>query len=143
METYRQGDFVQIINTAKCQIDRTVGKDVNVFEIKEIEVEFVKLIDCFGRIPLREIQPIPINGKDDLKIYYSPYVMATIVESGDPTPFHSVDYSYYMDSLESSFYQGKSIKALINERNLKYVHEVQHYLFDELNCKGLKINIIF
>jgi hypothetical protein len=41
METYRKGNFVQIINTTKYQIDRIAGKNVNVFEIKETGVEFM------------------------------------------------------------------------------------------------------
>jgi hypothetical protein len=101
------------------------------------------LIDCRGRIPLSEIQPIPINGKDDLKIYYNPVVMASIVAPGDSTPIHKTDYSYYIIALGRNSYQGKSLKELIEERNLKYIHEVQHYLFDEFNCEGLEINTIF
>ena len=142
MEPYRQGDFVQIIDNTKYQIDRISGKNVNVFEIRETEAEFVKLIDCRARIPLREIQPIPINGKDDLKIYYSPVVMATIVGPDDPTPIHRINYSYYLKTFESCSYKDQSFKELIDERNFRYVHEIQHYLFDELNCEGLEINLL-
>jgi hypothetical protein len=139
MEAFKQGDFIRLRNIAAFHIERYSKETINIFEILSIEAEYASVIDINSKIPLSEIEPISINGKDDLKIYYSPIVMASIVEPGAPLPIRNKDYSYYYDKFLRCTYKGKNYQELIRERDLKYVHEVQHFLLDEHNCKGLKI----
>jgi|GEM_PF-1625192 len=140
MEEFRKGDFIRLNNMDKYHIDRALTIDINIFEIINIKDGFIKVEHCENKIPVSEIEAIPINGKDDFPIYYYPIVMSTIVGPNDPTPMREEDYSYYYDSFRSCYYENKNFRELIKERGLQYVHEVQHFLFDQFQDKGLKIN---
>ncbi len=142
MKGFRTGDFIRLKNMDRWQINRISGKMINVFEINNIEPEYVRVNNCKEKIPISEIEPIPINGKDDSKIYYDPIVAASTVFPGDPIPIHKEDYSYYYDSLKKHSFQNKNFQELIKEQGLQYVHQVQHFLSDKFHDDGLKINAI-
>jgi len=140
MEVFRKGDFIRLKNIDDYQIERYSGENVNIFEISDIELDFVRVLGCKNNIQISDIDSIPINGKDDFQIYYDPIVCASIVGINDPAPVRHKDYSYYFEAFKRSSYQNKNFQELIKERGLKYVHEVQHFLTDEFQDNGLKIH---
>jgi hypothetical protein len=140
MESFRIGDFVSLNNREKYQTDNSLSKNVNVFEITDIAPDFIKVKYSDSKIPFSEVKPIPINGKDDLKIYYDPIIAASIIGHNAPIPVHDKDYTYYYKSFEKHRLESKNYQELINDQGLEYVHEIQHFLLDKFNDKGLKIN---
>ena len=49
-----------------------------------------------------------------------------------------------MDHLERVTEEdGTSVRSLVEEQNFKYVHEVQHWLKDEMQDEGLKLDHSF
>ncbi|HJV78659.1 MAG TPA: hypothetical protein VJ602_09765, partial [Paludibacter sp.] len=72
MEQFREGDFIRLKNLANYQIDRISVGEVNIFEILVKEDNYVEVRGCESKILISDIEPIPVNGKDDLKIYYHP-----------------------------------------------------------------------
>jgi hypothetical protein len=95
---YKLGDFIRLKHIEKWQINRISGKKHNIFEISNIAPKYVEINNCKEKIPISEIEPIPINGKDDFKIYYDPIVAASLVFPSDPIPIHKTNYSYYFES---------------------------------------------
>ena len=142
MKNFRKGDFIRLKNLDRWQINRITGKEINVFEINNIESEYAEVKNCNEKIPISEIEPISINGRDDSKIYYDPIIAASTVFPGDPIPISRKDYSYYYDSFKRHFFQSKNFQELVKEQDLQYVHQVQHYLFDEFQDDGLKLDAI-
>ena len=142
MENFRKGDFIRLKDIDRWQVNRISGKTINVFKIDSISPEFVEVNNCKEKIPISDIEPIPINGRDDSKIYYDPIIAASIVFPGDPVPIHRKDFSYYYDSFKRHFFQNKNYQELIKELDFQYVHQVQHFLFDEFRDDGLKIDAI-
>ena len=140
MEDYRLGDFVRLKNVAAYQIDRLSGRKTNIFEINKIDSEYLEVNNCKEKIPFSEIESIPINGSDDLEIYYDPIVAASIVFPGEPIPIREIDRSYYYHTFKRCYYDQKNYQELINEQGLQFVHQVQHFLSDEFHDKGLKID---
>ena len=142
MEKFIIGDFIRLKNVAGYQIDRNSGGKINIFEINNIEPEYVKVNDCKEQIPISEIESIQINGVDDFEIYWAPIIKASIEFPNDPIPIWKTDYSYYYDAIKRSFDQDKCFQVLINEQDLRYVHQVQHFLFDIFEYNGLRIDAI-
>ena len=140
MELLRKGDFIRLKNIADYQIERYSGETVNIFEISDIELDFIRVLGCKNNIPISDIDSIPINGKDDFQIYYDPIVCASIVGVNDPAPIRKKDYSYYFDAFKNYFFENKNFQELVKERGLKYVHEIQHFLTDEFQDTGLEIH---
>lgn len=141
MEKFRKGDFIRLKNLAKYPIDRIFGKEVNIFEILIIEDNYVEVRSCKSKILISDIEPIPINGKDDFQIYYSTYKMATYVNPCDQAPDTKIDKSYYYDAFKRiNNYLGKNYQEIMKEQGFQYVHEIQHYLNDELDHQRLEIN---
>jgi len=143
MEKFRKGDFIRLKNLANYQIDRFSGEEVNIFEILIIEDNYVEVRNCKSKIPVFELEPIQVNGKDDFKIYYdSTNVCASVViNPNNPVPVHRPDYTYYYDSdsFKTNTYLNKNFQNLIIDRGIQYVHEVQHLLLEDFNDKGLII----
>jgi len=140
MEDFRIGDFIRLKNLKQYLIDR-INEDVNIFEISSIVDGNVELFKCKGKIHISDIDAIPVNGKDDFQIYfYDDKIMATYVNPNDSPPVSKIDKSYYYDLFERIIYHGKNYQELIEEQGLQYVHEIQHYLFDELDREKLMID---
>ena len=114
---------------------------MNLFRIIAINEDNITLCSHFGltfEVKYSDILPVPINGEDDQSIYYDPVVAASIVNPGDEIPTHRTDYTYYMEQFKWSTYNGKTFFDMIKERELKYVHEVQHFLVNEFQRDELK-----
>ena len=142
MENFREGDFIRLKDLDRWQINRIPGKTINVFEINNIEPEYVEVKNCTEKIPISEIEPIPINGRDDFEIYYDPVIMAHFELPNEPIPISRRDYSYYYDTFKNCRSEGKNYQEIIKEQGLQYVHQVQHFLFDEFHDDGLKLDAI-
>lgn len=138
MEEFRNGDFIRLKDMNKYHIDRF--SNVNIFKITIIIDGYVEVRDCKDRIPLSEIEPIPINGKDDSQIYYDPIYMAPIVGWNEPSEMRRKDYSYYYDYLQRCLIGNQNYQELIREKGLLYVHEVQHFLYDLCPDNHLRLN---
>lgn len=144
MEPFEIGDFVRLKNLSNYSIERIFDSELNIFEIVTKDNEFVILASCKSRIPLNHIEPIPINSKDDRKIYYHPHTMAQYVSnSSNANPMITKDYTYYLDAFKNESIDNKTYYELIHENKLKYVHEVQHFLINELKLGELRIDITF
>jgi hypothetical protein len=147
MKNFRKGDFVSLKepnficleNFNGFYIQRFSRDKVKILEITNIESDSVELKFCNKKVPLSDIKEIKINGKDDLRIYYDPIIMAPIIGINDPVPEHKSDYTYYYDSFKRCKDGNKNFQELIQEKGFKYVHEVQHFLFDKYQDEGLKI----
>ena len=141
MVQFRKGDFIRLKNLANYRIDRSTNEDVNIFEILIKEDNYVEVRSCKSKIPISDIEPIPVNGKDDFQIYYYPTnVMPTHVNPGDSVSVSKIDKSYYYDAFERITYLGKNYKEIMKEQGFQYVHEIQHYLYDKSDHQRLKIN---
>ena len=142
MELFRKGDFIRLKNFDKYEINRLIDIDVNVFEIIEFNKEYVTVLGCSNKIPRTDIEPILINGVDDLKIYYDPVISASIVRSNDTRHQTSKNYNYYFETFKKCNYKGKNLHETCLELGFRHVHEVQHFFTDLLKekIKSLKIN---
>lgn len=136
---FQINDIVRLKESNK-QLD-VLGRTMNLFRIIAINDDNITLCSHFGitfEAKYSDILPVPINGEDDKNIYYDPVVAAAIVYPGDEIPVHRTNYTYYMEQFKWSTYNGKTLFDMINERKLKYVHEVQHFLVNEFQRDELK-----
>jgi len=131
MNTFRIGDFIRLKNLSKHYLDITTLSDINIFEIKDIieDVEYV-ITDCETRIPISDIEPIPINGQDDKYISFNSSPMAKYVDYNDVAPNMKCETSYFLDDFKQILDEDENKQEIV--QNFKFVHEVQHYLRDEI-----------
>jgi hypothetical protein len=142
MEKLRIGDFIRLKDIAKWNTGRILHKDVNVFSIASLHEAFVTIQPSEERIPLDEIEPIPINGVDDLNIYYDPIIAADVVSFGETIPVRRRDQRYYYDKFLQCKFETKNFQELIKEKHCAFVHEVQHFLYESFKDSGLKIDAV-
>ena len=135
---YREGDFIRLKDISEYNINRLNGFDVNVFEIINIEDDIYRLNGYSVTVLSSEIEPIPINGKDDFDIYYDPQIAASISPRKKMSSYRK-DFTYYYDAFERSYKDAKNFKEIINDRGYKYVHEIQHFLGEIHQPRALKI----
>jgi hypothetical protein len=140
MEEFKIGDFIKLKNVLKHQIDRLTSGDINVFKIESIDYEYVQVEDCNEKLQLSDIEPIPINGIDDINIYYDPIMCAPYVGKNGKEPLINTDYSYYFDAFKRCFIEDNNFQELVHKKNLTFVHEVQHFLTNESIDNRLMIN---
>ena len=131
MSTFRIGDFIRLKNLSKHYLDVTTLSDINIFEIVNIieDVEYV-ITDCETRILISDIEPIPINGQDDKHISFKSSQMAKYVGYNDLAPNMRCETSYFLDDFKQILDGDENKQETI--QNFKFVHEVQHYLRDEI-----------
>lgn len=138
-EPLQNGDFVKLEHPEKYPKDNeTPGRKVNVYKIKSIDKDSVKLENVSIKVPLEEIKPIGIDGVEDRWIYYDPYIAASI-SFDDSVKTCNVNYTYYMEKFDNCFIKGKNYRQIIEKKKLRYVHEVQHWLKDATGQDGLKV----
>lgn len=142
MNDFKTGDFIRLKNVKSYKIDRVYGGTINIFEISNISPRFVEIKNCKEKIPYSEIEAIPINGLDDLQIYYDPIIAASFVRNGDPIPVRQVDKSYYLETFKTCNYQGETFYDLVKKRKLEYVNDVQEFLRTEFQKSELEIDAI-
>ena len=134
------GDFVRFRDGSYLGLDVNVNDMVNIFTFQGMrEQGFCKLKEFQDKIPITQLQAVPIDGKSDLAIYYDPPVAASIVNPGKHIPVHHTDYSYYMDSFAKHKEGDKTYKQMVEEQGFQFVHEVQHWLKENEGASYLRI----
>lgn len=144
MEPFEVGDFVMLVKEKYQKVVDSLIYTNNVFRILEIDESSItpkfKLEGFDNWYEHDEVLAIPIDGVHDKDIYYAPVIMASYVAPGQPVPEHHTDYSYFMDCFKRCTYKSKTYVELVKAANCQFVHEVQHYLKEELGGSDLKIN---
>lgn len=142
MENFKKGDFIRLKDLSKYHIERVYGSEVNIFEIKNIGPDYVEIKDCKTQLKISNIEPIPINGKDDFNIYYNPVIAADSLLPGESSKPRQTDYSYYLDAFKRCTYKDKTFYELVIKKKFKYVHEIQHFLLKQVDTSELYINAL-
>lgn len=142
MENFRKGDFIRLKDLDRWQVNRISGKTINVFEINDKTDLYVEVKNCKEKIPISEIEPIPINGIADFRIYYDPIISDSFNKDGEPIPIKQVDKSYYLEAFKKHTFKGKNFNDLVKEQNLEYVNDVQNFLRREFKKSELRIDAI-
>lgn len=112
---------------------------VSKFDQKHIQLSYYSTI-----IPLNDLEAVLIDGKEDAVVYYDPVIAASVEAQGKPIPEFHTDYSYFMEHFKICQYDDElTYYDKVNEQNLQFVHDVQHWLKDDLDDIGLKIRHSF
>ena len=148
-EDLRRGDFVRMKNEVynknlEEQPDKLIYQE-NIFEVSNIS-DSGQIMTAESSIPLSfdDIEAVLIDGHEDSIVYYDPVIMASYVAPGQPVPVHHEDKSYYMEHFKRCYdVHMKAFTDCVAERGFQFVHEVQHWLKDEMQDEGLKLNHSF
>ena len=136
----RNGDFVRFRDDSVNGQEVKLKEMVNAFTFQgKRKTGYCKLREMQDVVPVDQLQYIPIDGQSDVMVYYDPVVMASIVQPGKPVPVHHTDYSYFMDSFEKWKDGEETFRQIVEEKGFQFVHEVQHWLRDEMDDDGLKL----
>lgn len=139
-ESFNVGDIVKVRHPEQYRkSDDIYAYHLNLYRISSIGTDTVRLDSVESDVPLREVLPVAIDGVEDRWIYYAPHIAASF-DFGDGVHTSSHDYSYYMDILEHSCDGKNTFRELIEKSKLRYVHEVQHWLWKKYQDNGLNIN---
>jgi len=132
MEQFREGDFIFLKNTHDYIFDDPFCKEITVFEIQKLSNGYAEVVFCEKKVPLFDLDPIPISKKYDNIYYDSDGVpMSSLIDISGNKPEIGYDYSCY--------YENDAIQKLIKNNKFYFVHELQHFLID--NSLGeLRIN---
>ena len=114
----------------------------NVFRIvKLLDNGSLRLADIETDVHRSNVEAIPVDGVHDRNIYYDPIIAASYVAPGQPVPVHPSQRGvYYLDGLEKTKYNNKTLRRIVEEKNCQFVHEVQHCLREEVQNDDLKLN---
>lgn len=108
LKELKQGDIVRFESRVLC--------------IQEIGNDVIKTI--WGEYPIDDIKPVEIGSGYDLDITLRSHIpiMASFVRDGDPIPVHKDLYfmRYTINNV--------CISEVVNNNNIKYVHELQRWL---------------
>ena len=142
MEPFEKGDFVKFKDTVYAGYTKKVFYSDNIFKIIEIKSDgLLRLADIDQDVQLKDVEAIPVDGNHDKNLYYDPVIAAPIVAPGQPVPVHhSPAGEYYMDGLERTRVDNKTLKAIIEDHNCQFVHEVQHCLNSKMHRDDLKLD---
>lgn len=114
----------------------------NIFTIGNIS-DSGQIMTREANIPVSydEIEAVLIDGKEDAIVYYDHRIMASYVAPGQPVPVHETDYGYYMDHFKRCYDTRKvSFYEMVEKQGFQFVHEVQHWLKDEMHDNRLMLN---
>ena len=144
----RVGDFIRVKDPVYQKVlaehpDLIYGENIfivgDISDDDQIITREAKIILSFDKI-----EAVLIDGKEDAIVYYDPIVMASYVEVGQPVPVHETDYSYYMDHFKRCYgTRNMSYYDLVEQQGFQFVHEVQHWLMDEMHENRLMLNRTF
>ena len=132
VEPFDNGDFVQIRWNIFVTLKLGIEKTENLFVIESIiDDRQLKLVGFSRLFSVDELRPVFIEDEVSQKIYFDPEM---------PQP-HSVDRRFFMIHFESVFDELEvSFKQRVEQKKFLFVHEVQHWLREELGSDGLKKN---
>lgn len=137
---FKRGHFVKLKDTSD------IPYGVNVFTIMGIEEDKVEL--DFNRkkiVSFNDIEPIPINGVDDRWIYARTCTLPDVYfpKSDGSYPktinTYKTNHSYYLSAIKLN--KKLSNQEFLKKHKLRYVHELQDYLYKNHNIFSLSINI--
>lgn len=142
IEPFEKGDFVKFKDAVYEVYTKSVYYSDNLFKIIEIKSDgSLRLADIEQDIQIKDVEAIPVDGNHDRNLYYDPVLAASYVASGQPVPVHhSPVGEYYMDGLERTRLDKKTLKDIIEEHNCQFVHEVQHCLNSVVHSDDLKLD---
>lgn len=142
MDPFEKGDYVKFTDAVYESYTKSVYYSDNIFKITQLKADdTLKLVDIDDDVPIKDIEAIPVDGVHDRNIYYDPVIAASYVAPGQPVPVHhSQRHVYYLDGLDNTRYNNKTLRQIVVEHNCQFVHEVQHCLRDEINNDDLKLN---
>lgn len=132
VEPFDNGDFIQIRWDLFVTLKLGIEKTENLFVIESIiDDRQLKLVGFSRLFSVDELRPVFIEDEVSQKIYFDPEM---------PQP-HSVDCRFFMIHFESVFdEQEVSFKQRVEQKGFLFVHEVQHWLREELGSDGLKMS---
>jgi hypothetical protein len=142
-EAFKVGDIVRLKHPEKYKrSDDIYGYQLNLYKIKSLGRNEVKLDNVSEAVPTSELLPVAIDRVEDRWIYYEPIVAAHFLFDDENYEGRSTDYTYYLDAFENTTENGKTYKEIVTKRHLMYVHEIQHWLRKkEKGRDSLKVNI--
>jgi len=142
----RNGDIVKMkdiyFEKYKSEYPDRIYFSENLFTVvSKFDKQQLQLGEFHRHVPLSVLEAVLIDGKEDAVVYYDPVIAASVVAKGKPVPAHHTDYSYFMDHFKKCQYDDElTYFDKVNEQNLQFVHEVQHWLKDEFHDDGLKVH---
>ena len=133
-----EGDIVRIKDTQRKYYTSCYKNEVSFMIAQNNDNGIIRLDTIEEDVPCMDIEPIPINGKDDINIYYDPFIAA----SGLDAKCTSKDETYYLDQFKQmpTDDEGKTLYDLCMNQKFHFVHEVQHWLCETHRWDGLYIN---
>lgn len=133
-----EGDLVRIKDTQRNDYTSIYMNDVSFMITKLNDNGTVHLDTIEESVSYKHIEPIKINGKDDINIYYNPSAAA----SGFDAKHTSTDFTYYLVQFKqiSTDDEGKNLYDLCMNQNFQFVHEIQHWLRETHVWDGLYVN---
>ena len=133
-----EGDIVRIKNTQRKYYTSCYKNEVS-FKIIELNDNgTIRLETIEEDVSSMHIEPILINGEDDVNLYYDSFVAAP----GLDAKCTSKDETYYLDQFKQmpTDEGGKNLYDLCMSQNFHFVHEVQHWLRETHLWDGLYVN---
>lgn len=129
---YEEGDIVRIKAEYRNGYSPIYLYD-NLNSILKIEEDGTVVLDAIVEpVSIEHIEPVPINGTDDSLVYYDPFIAASFIGADGKKAEHTVDYTYYLDQFKRDTFEGgkETLYDKCMSQNMRYVHEVQHWLRD-------------
>ena len=127
---FQPNDIVKLSKIKFESLSKELFFPQNLFVIKEVTPNEVGIAvkNVNHLFTSEDILPVKIDGKEDRDIYYDPIIAASIVTEGEEIPVIQRDSSeYYMVSLKKSYDENhESYYDRIHNKEMKYVHEIQH-----------------
>lgn len=111
----------------------SLSKYDSIFSVSKINKDGTIILDTIEEpVCFEHIEPIPINGSDDIDIYYDPFIAASFIGSDGLKSALTTDYSYYLEDFKQNTSEGEeeTLYDKCMKQKFRYVHEVQHWLRD-------------
>lgn len=137
--SFRIGDLVQLQREPSRSSNPFYVPIPNIYRIAYLNQEEVRLLWETNRYSLDEINPIPINGKDDARIRLLTPRHAPFVMEGMKQPQPEAHLAYYLDQIRQ--FGWDQLLQEIEQQRIKYVHQVQHYLAEHFGRCQLLIDL--
>lgn len=135
---FTAGDLVKLIREDANKYNPFNQSKISLYKISELVGDRIKLYWFNTKVNLAEISPIPINGKDDKNIHLYCPKYSCIVD-GQEELYTFEEELYYLDYFTQNKETWGELLELIDRGVIKYVHQVQHYLRENIRVVSLRI----
>lgn len=144
-QTVRVGDFIKLKDDVYqrylTEHPDKLPYDDNIFEITSINDKQITTQELDIPLTFDDVEAIFIGGNEDESVYYDSFIAGSVVTSDQPVPAHSTDYSYYLEHFKRCYDpENVSFYDRVEENGFQFLHEVQHWMEDEMNDRELRIN---